>query len=446
MIWGGGGSAEEALGAQPTEGDAMTEGNVEASLMSEEPQTEVSPKETVVPIDDTYPPDRSLPLSFKFYRARSIYLVQEPGCLRVHHHAPTWHLKKKPRIVRDLVMLADLDRIIGEEMTLSLDDVQHLIGLSADGDVPITEGSWSLPKLVEIFKKNLYQDEDFFNSMKTGGQGNYLSLVKLVVWDPYRAERRSDHDFNENAFFNGLTSSPNHVEPIYPNRVVRQFARIQLIPKDPKCVEVSGLRTWDGDEPKQYKPKYDWVNVFLKGLWKEWTMEVSGELPNVCEHEQYLMLRDENKALTKECQVLNMENTKLVEDMIIKIGVDASNASLAIELAKYRRECKLLHDINVKLAEQSERQHPKPVPVTCCDSKRRGSASCDLQKKINELVVKYEDVVKRLKEKELFEAWRQAMKKEFHSGELAEEDDPTFIKLFDQYDRFYTIAQQGPEG
>ncbi|KAF6158967.1 hypothetical protein GIB67_042048 [Kingdonia uniflora] len=48
--------------------------------------------------------------------------------------------------------------------------------------------------------------------------------------------------------------------------------------------------------------------------------------------------------------------------MRIKTSVDASNASLAIELAKQRREYKLVQDINVKLAEQSERQHPEPVP------------------------------------------------------------------------------------
>ncbi|KAF6155919.1 hypothetical protein GIB67_039250 [Kingdonia uniflora] len=163
-------------------------------------------------------------------------------------------------------------------------------------------------------------------------------------------------------------------------------------------------------------------------------MEVSGELSNICEHEQYLMLRDENKALleqisalkeevqklkdqkkenekeksflitekliektkvcealnernaklvkdlriqaavddcntslsldlakkTKECQVLNEQKIKLVEDLRIKIGVDASNASLALEL---RREYKLLQDINAKLADQSEIQHPAPVPV-----------------------------------------------------------------------------------
>ncbi|KAF6150226.1 hypothetical protein GIB67_000100 [Kingdonia uniflora] len=204
----------------------MNEDNVEAPPMSEEPQIEVSHKEIVALIDDTYPPDRSFLLSFKFYRARSIYLGQEPGCLRVHHHAPTWHLEKEPTIVRDLVMLAGLDKIseisyehynvglisvICEhwqpetntfhfswwEMTLSLDDVQHLIGLLADGDVPITKGSWSLPKLVVIFKKNFYQDEDFFNSIKTGGQGNSLSLVKLVNFYTRKLEKYNDSIQNE---------------------------------------------------------------------------------------------------------------------------------------------------------------------------------------------------------------------------------------------------------
>ncbi|KAF6167697.1 hypothetical protein GIB67_017192 [Kingdonia uniflora] len=513
----GGRSAEEALGSQPTEGDAMNKYNVEAPPMSEEPQTQVSPKEITTPINDTYPPDRR-------------------ACLCVHHHAPTWHLEKEPAIVRDLAMLAGLDRIseisyehcnaglisaICEhwqpetnmfhlswgEMSLSLDDVQHLIGLSVDGDVPITEGSWSLPKLVEIFKKNLYQDEDFFNSMKTGGQGNYLSLEKLVnfyagklekynniiqnerpvghkkkamsalyvswifshfpklpgipkeqhsdateyctrwkwglsitdrtstrklmkyreafdnykvedvVWDPYKAERRSDHDFSDNTFFNGHTSSPCHVEPIYPNRVVRQFARIQPIPKIPKCVKVSGLRTWDGDEPKQYKSKYDWVDATeckqLRVRIKQMKLDI---ILNDVVHEQYVKSFEKLPAKleekTKECQVLNVENTKLVQDMRIKTGVDASNVSLAIELAKQRRECKLLQDINAKLVEQSERQHPEPVPLPS-------------------IIVQ--------------EAWCQAMKKEFHSGELAEKDNPTFIKIFDQYIRFYTIAQQGPK-
>ncbi|KAF6169551.1 hypothetical protein GIB67_028102 [Kingdonia uniflora] len=95
----GGRSDEEASGAQPTKVDAMNEYNVKTPPMYEEAQIKVSPKETAAPIDDVYPPDRSFLFSFKFYRARSIYLGQEPGCLRVHHHTPTSHLEKEPTIV-----------------------------------------------------------------------------------------------------------------------------------------------------------------------------------------------------------------------------------------------------------------------------------------------------------------------------------------------------------
>ncbi|KAF6174748.1 hypothetical protein GIB67_031272, partial [Kingdonia uniflora] len=152
------------------------------------------------------------------------------------------------------------------------------------------------------------------------------------------------------------------------------------------------------------------------------------EKTNLCK-----ILNDCNESLlrelakkTKECQVLKVENTKLVEDMRIKIGVDTFNARLAIELAK-QNALVAFEQLAVILKGEA-------VP------------SRDLQKKIDELTVKYEEAMKRLKEKESFEVWRQAMKKEFYSRELAEKDDPTFIELFDQCDRFYTIAQQGPKG
>ncbi|KAF6149014.1 hypothetical protein GIB67_009633, partial [Kingdonia uniflora] len=252
--------------------------------------------------------------------------------------------------------------------------------------------------------------------------------VEDVVWDPNRAERSSDHDFNENTFFNGLTSSPDHVEPIYPNRVVRKFAKIQPIPKNPKCVEVSGLRTWDGEEAKQYKPKYDWVDVFLKGLWKEWMMRS----------------RDKGRRLRggtcTMCKGLRVKIEQMKEDRIHNDVV-------------HEQYVKLFEKLLAKLEE-------KLVVIP----KGETVHSRDLQKNIDELTAKYEDVVKRLKEKESFRSqliivyemkkkleveyyeWLQAIKKEFYSGELAEKDDPIFIELFDQYDRFYTIAQQGPKG
>ncbi|KAF6147502.1 hypothetical protein GIB67_021328 [Kingdonia uniflora] len=364
----------------------MNEDNVEAPPMSDPPQAEVSKKqkETAAPIDDT-----SLVVS---------------ACTTMLQHGTT--------IVRDLVMFAGLDRIseisyerynaglifvicehwqpetntfyfsLGE-MTLSLDDVQHLIGLSADGDVPITEGAAS-----RIDGKQF-----------TG----YTTLLE---------------------------------------------------------------------------------------------MEVNVELPNVCEREQYLMLRDENKALveqilalkeevqmlkdqkktlndvvheqyiksfeelpaklekkTKECEALNEKNTKLVKDLRLQAAVDDCNTSLSRELAKKRREYKLLQYINAKLAEQLERQHPELVPIIASNHRWRAKYKFDTaihDKKIETLrsqLIIVEEMKKTLEvEHYKWEACRQAMKKEFHGGELAEQDDPTFIKLFDQYDRLCTIAQQGPKG
>ncbi|KAF6164172.1 hypothetical protein GIB67_010142 [Kingdonia uniflora] len=46
-----------------------------------------------------------------------------------------------------------------------------------------------------------------------------------VVWDPYRDKRDSPHAFKEVTFFYGVLASPNHVQPYYPNMVVRQFNR-----------------------------------------------------------------------------------------------------------------------------------------------------------------------------------------------------------------------------
>ncbi|KAF6169552.1 hypothetical protein GIB67_028103, partial [Kingdonia uniflora] len=216
------------------------------------------------------------------------------------------------------------------------------------------------------------------------------------------------------------------------------------------------------------------------------------EKTNLCE-----VLNDCNESLSwkltkkrKECQILNVENTKLVEDMRIKARVDASNASLAIgeKNASYYK----ISMLSWRSSQKDNTQNLSLNVLVAFEqlgiiSKTETVPSRDLQKKIDKLTVKCEDAVKRLKEKESFiiasnyrwvakcksdnaihdnkiktlyiqliivevikkkleveyyewEAWRQAIKKEFHCGELTEKDDPTFNELFDQYNRFYTIA------
>ncbi|KAF6168429.1 hypothetical protein GIB67_004981 [Kingdonia uniflora] len=95
--------------------------------------------------------------------------------------------------------------------------------------------------------------------------------VEDVVWDPYLDKRATTHAFKEITYFCGMLASPDHVEPNYPNRVVRQFSRFQAIPNKPKCHEVSGL--WTSKEKRKYTPKYEWADSFSSGKWKEWILK-----------------------------------------------------------------------------------------------------------------------------------------------------------------------------
>ncbi|KAF6144994.1 hypothetical protein GIB67_013345, partial [Kingdonia uniflora] len=88
-----------------------------------------------------------------------------------------------------------------------------------------------------------------------------------VVWDPYLEKREDKHNFKEVASFTGLLCSPEHNEPYYPDRVQRQFNRMQPVPRAPTCVEQSGLHL--GDKPCAYKPKYNWVDLFSEGKWRD---------------------------------------------------------------------------------------------------------------------------------------------------------------------------------
>ncbi|KAF6171082.1 hypothetical protein GIB67_010950 [Kingdonia uniflora] len=349
------GSAEESLGAQPTEGDPMNEENVEAPPMADPPQIELVEifKRNLYRDEDLFNSmkTRGQGNSLSIVKLVNFYAGKlEKYNDSIQNERPARQKKKASAASRtDGKQLAAYTTLLESWIFAH---IPKLPGIAkeqySDASEYCTRWKWILSITDRTGARDLLKYRKAFDNYK----------VEDVVWDPYRAERRFDHDINENTFFKGLTSSPDHVEPIDPNRIVRQFAMIQPIPKSPKCVEVSGLRTWDGEEPKQYKPKYDWVDVFSKGLWKEWIVRS----------------RDRGRRLRggpAQCFV------------VIPKG--------------------------------------EPVP------------SRDLHKKIDELTIKYEDAVKRLKEKESF-------------GELAEKDDPIFIELFDQYDRFYTIAQQGPKG
>ncbi|KAF6167639.1 hypothetical protein GIB67_031222 [Kingdonia uniflora] len=150
--------------------------------------------------DDVGPSNKSLLRGFRFHRARSIALGQEP------------------QVVQDFIKLKGLDRIGAisynyynsafistfverwqpktntfhlkwGEMTPTLDDVEQLVGLPADGDATVIGGTWGFPAILEVFENNLLQDLKAFKSLKAGGGGNSLSLKKLKSHYAYKLEK-----------------------------------------------------------------------------------------------------------------------------------------------------------------------------------------------------------------------------------------------------------------
>ncbi|KAF6141177.1 hypothetical protein GIB67_018267 [Kingdonia uniflora] len=74
-------------------------------------------------------------------------------------------------------------------MTPTLDDVEQLVGLPADGDATVIGGTWGFPAILEVFENNLLQDLNTFKPLKAGGARNLLSLRKLKEHYAYKLEK-----------------------------------------------------------------------------------------------------------------------------------------------------------------------------------------------------------------------------------------------------------------
>ncbi|KAF6148315.1 hypothetical protein GIB67_025534 [Kingdonia uniflora] len=100
-----------------------------------------------------------------------------------------------------------------------------------------------------------------------------LDKYKLedVVWGPYRNKRDSAHAFKEFTFFNGVLASPDHVQPYYPNRVVRKFNQEQGIPGKRLITEI--LNLWSAESPRKFNHKYEWVDCFSGQKWKDFVLK-----------------------------------------------------------------------------------------------------------------------------------------------------------------------------
>ncbi|KAF6166154.1 hypothetical protein GIB67_023864 [Kingdonia uniflora] len=175
-------SVQAALGAYPTLGECHNRTDSEVNTMSVGGNYECSAGDNyegagAANIKDIGPIDTNLPRSFKFQRVRSIALGQ------IFIHFP-----KLPRIPKEL----------------DSDNYKHCTYWKWGGSVTDRNGGLTLLKFRDVLDNCKVEDD---------------------VWDPYRNKRDSAHAFKEITYFYGALASPDHVQPYYPNRVVRQFTR-----------------------------------------------------------------------------------------------------------------------------------------------------------------------------------------------------------------------------
>ncbi|KAF6145797.1 hypothetical protein GIB67_016246, partial [Kingdonia uniflora] len=157
---------------------------------------------------------------------------------------------------------------------------------------------------------------------------------------------------------------------------------------------------------------------------------------------QYEDIAEQYDASILEYKNLEEKNISLEAELRYKSGLEDCNQSLFVELNKnimslMQREIESLKAFNALLIEQIDLQLPPatpPVPDTT------------LGKKYEDLLAAHDDIKKKLIAKEDFEVWRQALKKALASEGMGDMGDPTFEELFEQNERFFTIAQQGPKG
>ncbi|KAF6137365.1 hypothetical protein GIB67_036402 [Kingdonia uniflora] len=334
--------------------------------------------------------------------------------------------------------------------------------------------------ILEVFENNLLQDLNAFKSLKAGGAGNSLSLKNLkshyayklekVVWDPYRDKRDSPHAFKEVNFFYGTLTSPDHVQPYYPNRVVWQFNREQGIPTKRLLTEVSDL--WNAKVTRKFSPKYEWVGCFSSQKWKEFVLKKTNkgrrvrEGPLVCT-EAYLewfasvswtticpitidlAADDSGIHQRKPASVNEHGDTPVHQSEDIAEQYDASLAVLQSHqpvpdttLAKKYEDLLAEHeDIKKKLIAKEDFRHK------LVNAEERMKSLEANNSEWHKKLVNSEDRKKTLVvDNNEWEVWRQVLKKALASEGMRDMGDPTFEELFEQNEGFFTIVQQGPKG
>ncbi|KAF6163645.1 hypothetical protein GIB67_036105 [Kingdonia uniflora] len=219
------------------------------------------------------------------------------------------------------------------------------------------------------------------------------------------------------------------------------------MPRDPTCVEHSGLRLCD--KPCAYKPKYNWVNLFSEGKWKdsiiltrgrkvhdgipvciegyfEWFNSVSftklcPDAVNLAEDDDY-----DDRRRIGAVEVPHSQNeggggpAEVVEDPAKSVLVEA----LATKTLECESNKKLVEDLRMQIANKVKKN--------------------ETLSNINDKLM--EEVYVNQEARPLPGVWHLALKGTIEGGDFEDTEDPTWEKLSRQFTKLLAIAQEGPKG
>lgn len=124
-----------------------------------------------------------------------------------------------------------------------------------------------------------------------------------VIFDPY-ISARVYHPFHHIAWYTGCILCLNVVEPYHPNRVLRQFGRVQTIPSAP--IPPATINARRGTTSTTYtRVRYH----FLESMWENWYNHViSDEHRSVPLAQSFLSCTDDYMVWYREQCVVRVQN------------------------------------------------------------------------------------------------------------------------------------------
>ncbi|KAF6160131.1 hypothetical protein GIB67_016567 [Kingdonia uniflora] len=157
--------------------------------------------------------------------------------------------------------------------------------------------------------------------------------------------------------------------------------------------------------------------------------------------------------------VTRNEDCNLEAELRQKSSLDDCNQSLSVELNKKCKENESLKVVNALLMEQIDLHLLLATPLVVLQSHQH-VPNITQAKKYDDLLSVHEDVKKLIVKEDFrkklvnakdkmmslevnnneWEVWRQTIKKTLASEGMGNIDDPTIEELFDQNERFFTIA------